>query len=105
MVKNLQKLANRNIHAKIHLSNGSNKFICNICERTFATFYRLKIHKVRVHESSKGVKQFECQLCSKNFYLLADLKKHESSHSSQEQFECDICEKKCGTKYLMGRLM
>lgn len=68
------------------------KFQCELCDRTFGRLGLLKKHKVSVHSSSEG--KFECIVCKKEYDRQFSLEKHLNAvHVVFEYISCKICGK------------
>ena len=69
-------------------------FVCQVCEKVFATKQALKRHTNSVHEHIKYV----CY-CKKEFARKCDLARHKRTiHQAVDQFECETCSRKFNQK-------
>ncbi|KAK4494544.1 hypothetical protein PRZ48_013900 [Zasmidium cellare] len=64
-----------------HLSNGTNPFVCNVCQKTYGRIDHLARH-FRSHTNEKP---FRCDECGKTFARADLLKRHATLHTSTEQ--------------------
>ena len=74
---------------KYHVNSHSegNFFSCALCEMSFKTQTSLDIHKMR-HE---GIKPHSCDICAKAFLRIGDLNNHKKYHSDHKPFSCETC--------------
>ena len=55
----------------------NNEFItCDVCFKTFSRKGNLKVHKTRVHDGVKKLKNKECEACGKTFGYTSHLREH-----------------------------
>ncbi|XP_057665521.1 zinc finger protein 558-like isoform X2 [Diorhabda carinulata] len=82
---------------KRHFDNVHNikdrKFICEICNRSFATKVYLEAHK-RYHS---GDRPHVCSFCGKGYITASDLYHHEKIHANKRNYRCEICPKAFNT--------
>ena len=64
------------------------KFVCNICEKTFRSSYRLKSHEKNHNELTS----FKCEICEKSFVYWYKFKTHQDTHKNIAT--CEICDLK-----------
>ncbi|NWH64722.1 ZN142 protein, partial [Geococcyx californianus] len=75
-------------HQSLH--TGVGRIACGICNQTFGTNSKLRIHHLRVHE--KTPTHF-CPLCDYSSYLQNDITRHVNScHCGELNFGCSRCE-------------
>ncbi|XP_032301709.1 zinc finger protein 142 isoform X3 [Coturnix japonica] len=75
-------------HQSLHTGEG--RIACGICNQTFGTNSKLRIHRLRVHE--KTPTHF-CPLCDYSSYLQNDITRHVNScHHGELNFGCSRCE-------------
>ncbi|XP_051479990.1 zinc finger protein 142 isoform X3 [Apus apus] len=75
-------------HQSLH--TGVGRIACGICNQTFGTNSKLRIHRLRVHE--KTPTHF-CPLCDYSSYLQNDITRHVNScHRGELNFGCSRCE-------------
>ena len=80
----------------IHNKSEVGKWVCNICQKEFAQYGPLSIHKRRIHLENKPQ---NCQECGKTFKSDMHLQSHmRATHNAQRDSECPVCHKKY-TKY------
>lgn len=70
--------------------NGTNKYKCNKCNKSYPKPYLLARH-ASIHT---GEKRYKCEICDRGFTRLEHKKRHMAIHSQQRKYECDICLKK-----------
>ncbi|CAG9861830.1 unnamed protein product [Phyllotreta striolata] len=85
--KYLQKRHLDNVHIK------EKKFICEICNRGFASSVYLNAHK-RYHS---GERPHVCSFCGKGYITASDLYHHEKIHANKRSYRCEICPKAFNT--------
>ncbi|CAB3375640.1 Hypothetical predicted protein [Cloeon dipterum] len=65
-------------------------FVCEVCGKSFFTFYDLKKHRVRVHVNTEKI--HTCHICGLGFSMKATLDNHVQRHDQAERrFFCDLC--------------
>uniref|UniRef100_A0A6P7F2K6 Gastrula zinc finger protein XlCGF52.1-like n=1 Tax=Diabrotica virgifera virgifera TaxID=50390 RepID=A0A6P7F2K6_DIAVI len=62
--------------------------ICDICGKSFLTFYNLNKHKKMTHQK---LRPFECEQCQRKFSSKFALRTHERQHTQDMPFTCNIC--------------
>lgn len=62
------------------------KFICTICDRTFATSKCL-----RAHSKTHSERSIECKICGETFVSRQMLSEHGKTHGNEKQFLCSEC--------------
>ncbi|KAM7342466.1 transcription factor grauzone-like [Cochliomyia hominivorax] len=86
---------------RVHRPNNEDySYCCDICGKTFAQSFLLRLHKI-THGSKEG-KEFPCNICGKFYKHEASLRTHtQVVHLKQRARICDICGKTCSnsTKY------
>ena len=75
----------RSIHKGMKLKS----YLCEFCDKTFASFYNFQIHN-NIHT---GRKPYSCKHCEKTFAKKSTLITHERIHSKEKLFECNTCGK------------
>lgn len=75
-------------HQSLH--TGVGRIACPVCDQTFGTNSKLRIHRLRVHE--KKPTHF-CPLCDYSGYIQNDITRHVNScHQGELNFACSHCE-------------
>lgn len=75
-------------HQSLH--TGVGRIACPVCDQTFGTNSKLRIHRLRVHE--KKPTHF-CPLCDYSGYIQNDITRHTNScHQGELNFACSHCE-------------
>ena len=78
------------------LESHSERPLCDLCAKSFASQKTLKRHRQTVHRQSDG---FSCRVCDRRFYRREHLKNHHISKHADEEYEapasypCPICQK------------
>lgn len=68
------------------------RYVCDLCDHSFAFRERLRVHKLVKH---KGFKLFSCQECGKSFGRSDTLSEHiRRVHSNERPFPCQQCEQR-----------
>ncbi|VVC26401.1 Zinc finger C2H2-type,Pentapeptide repeat,Zinc finger, RING/FYVE/PHD-type [Cinara cedri] len=100
------------------------RFECNICQKSYSTFYNRKVHLINVHKQinpqthknhndndndnadienktikGKPKKLFQCKLCGKSYYNSANLRRHHECIHLNSNIYCNICKKVYKHKY------
>ena len=108
-----------NMHILAKHSSVEKSFLCDKCDKTFATASMLQQHKYAVHpdrpmlscrfcphkvktkqalasheRKHTGEKPFACKLCSKTFKQASALNTHKLIHNGKLPHECKICHEK-----------
>lgn len=75
-------------HESLH--TGLGRHACNLCDQTFGTTSKLRLHRQRVHD--RQATHF-CQLCDYSGYSLNDISRHTlSCHTGALSHACSQCE-------------
>ncbi|CAL1281059.1 unnamed protein product [Larinioides sclopetarius] len=89
-----------------------NKFICELCSKSYKRKYDLKKHKVKIHEVADDAaskvppvnKSFpQCPICKKVFSETCNLNQHLKTHSPSNNYKCESCEKTYSRKHGLMR--
>ena len=65
------------------------KYLCKICEKSFAHNFLLKTHNNTVHLK---LKPFECNICTNKFGTSSNLNNHvKNIHKKIKSINCDFC--------------
>ncbi|GLG94201.1 Testis-specific zinc finger protein topi [Gryllus bimaculatus] len=81
---------------KRHLQevHGSERnFVCNVCNKTYVSQARLKLHVRTVHVNKQFAKKHVCEVCGKGKSTVAALRDHMNSHSGEKPYICHVCGK------------
>ena len=63
-----------------------NNFECNICNKTFGAYYKIKRHE----RNHTRVATYKCSICEKSFKFADNFKIHQDIHNKSAQ--CEICD-------------
>ncbi|XP_055634004.1 zinc finger protein 721-like [Toxorhynchites rutilus septentrionalis] len=77
----------------IQLQAVEKPFKCEMCEKTFSTNHRLKVH-IRTHT---GERPFLCPHCQRAFRANTTLKQHIRSHTGERPYSCSRCPRAFGS--------
>lgn len=84
---NFLKPSNMQFHMKtVHSTIKS--FNCEICPKSFKTFYELKMH-LATHD-----KKHKCHLCKSKFAQKGQLNEHLIVHENPDIYKCKICSRR-----------
>lgn len=111
---------------RVHVNSHTKPFKCGLCDKTFATFTRLKTHQHRDHQlgpilacnlceyktraeaylrkhirlkhEGKRKKTQTCETCGARFFSPVDLLDHQRRHSDLKEFSCAQCDTSFKTK-------
>lgn len=79
-----------------HVSDGSERFMCNVCYMTFGSKSELNTHAKELHSGKRCASKSEdiqCNTCGKQFPSKKILKRHLIVHSLDRPYSCDVCQK------------
>ena len=65
------------------------EIFCDLCEKSFAENWQMKVHISEVHENNTRV---NCKECGKSFARQNDLRIHMSSHTGERRYQCKMCD-------------
>ncbi|XP_064615657.1 zinc finger protein 37-like [Liolophura sinensis] len=72
--------------------------VCSVCNETFQSFARLRVHIDLIHTEQEHI----CDVCGKSFKALANMVGHRKRHNAERRFVCGNCGKafkdKCAWK-------
>ncbi|XP_023247341.1 zinc finger protein 845-like [Copidosoma floridanum] len=74
-------------HLRAH--NGIKPYVCDVCSRPFTTNAYLKMH-MRTHTQERP---YICQYCSRAFARADTLANHLTSHTGEAKYHCKFCPK------------
>ncbi|XP_055870267.1 zinc finger protein 493-like [Biomphalaria glabrata] len=76
--------------------------ICTGCQRSFALYKRLQLHRLHCHQLAHLQKKFyQCESCGKNFYSKFRFQRHKLTYCHKAQYTCLDCNKNFKTlKYM-----
>ncbi|XP_044737320.1 transcriptional regulator ovo isoform X2 [Chrysoperla carnea] len=75
--------------AQVTTEDGSSRFCCRICSKTFS-LQRLLNRHMKCHSD---VKRYLCTFCGKGFNDTFDLKRHTRTHTGVRPYKCNLCDK------------
>ena len=95
-------------------SEGSKKFECSDCDKTFVLKKSLNRHLREKHmetnkntdysEDISSTNEIKCGSCEKSFKRMGDMKRHmKTNHSDEKLFKCAACEKEFSRKDILLR--
>lgn len=86
---------------------GSNKYICNLCQQEFKHFKWLEAHMKTIHSNwikANCKKQPQCNICFKSFRGPGMLKMHQKTHERENKLPtCSVCGKEFKSKSILYR--
>lgn len=71
-------------------NSAESKYVCNICQKVYATMSGLKSHLIMSHN---GERPFECDVCKRRFPVKRKLILHQYTHTGEKPHKCSICQK------------
>lgn len=74
-------------------------YLCETCNKFFATWSQLKNHEKAHITKKKG--QFSCNKCEQSFSFKGNLQRHMILHGKKKLFFCKYCDKKFKRNYLL----
>ncbi|KAK7872849.1 hypothetical protein R5R35_006720 [Gryllus longicercus] len=87
--KTLNKCSLKRHLQEVHGSERN--FVCNVCEKTYVSQARLKLHVKTVHVNN--AKKHVCEVCGKRTSTVAALRDHMNIHSGVKPYICHVCGK------------
>jgi uncharacterized Zn-finger protein len=81
--------AGRKPNMGIVADKNKQKFLCEICGRSYKYVCHLKEHS----KTHTGKRDYKCSLCEKSYFRHRDLEEHEKIHYGTEYYHCNICNK------------
>ncbi|ETN66633.1 alpha-1,3-mannosyl-glycoprotein beta-1, 2-n-acetylglucosaminyltransferase [Anopheles darlingi] len=74
--------------------HGPDKFICDVCPKTFKSRAQLRNHQKALHTSGNQLSRVQCDICHKWLKNADSLRKHVYRHqTSGDPHICDVCGK------------
>ena len=80
-----------------------NYYKCELCEKKYARFYRLKMHHKCVHEKSCPV--YTCNQCERVFSHADNMKHHQDSVHNHSKYICQMCGNQYGRKVTLQKFI
>ncbi|ESN94118.1 hypothetical protein HELRODRAFT_103045 [Helobdella robusta] len=72
------------------IENEREVFVCEFCNKQYASRTSIKLHTVMAHSDSKP---FQCHECGKGFAFKSQMISHTRMHTGERPFECQTCGK------------
>ena len=83
------------MHEKQHQAHTSNKYKCDLCNKSFSLNSVLTLRSLREHLVHQLREQpFKCDISAKTYINITGLKVHKESHTSERRYECSVCDKR-----------
>lgn len=77
-------------------------FECNICNKSFQSNRKKRIHYTNSHTSQR---EFKCVICYKTLSSESTFKNHLKNHNRKKPYQCSQCPKSFATKSVLKRHM
>lgn len=94
MCCNIKHLRRHKLYEHIQFHMDPNRFLCDVCQKTFNSSHNLKTH-VKMTHLPEEMKKYLCEKCDKRFGTAFQLKQHLMTHvgETERTFKCDTCSK------------